>query len=64
MTSKKLCSPVLIVLIFQALKGVVSQEKGKWERECVSPGLISYCVLFFSSCFSFLFALLLLSVCD
>ena len=48
MTSKKLCSPVLIVLIFQALKGVVSQEKGKWERECVSPGfLVIVCCFFF-----------------
>lgn len=34
------CSPALILFIFQALKGVVSQEKGKWERECVSPGLL------------------------
>ena len=25
---------------FQALKGVVSQEKGKWERECVSSGVL------------------------
>lgn len=38
------CSEFLL----QALKGVVSQEKGKWERECVSLNFFLF--FFFTLC--------------